>query len=279
MNALFCGSKIVADTKSTKFIRPRSLLPFRISSRQASDQYRKWLKGLWFAPNRVKKYARRDRKLNGVYVPYWTYDCDTVSRYQGQRGDVYQVPQRVSVVVNGRRTTKTKMVNKIRWTPVSGVVSRIFDDVLVYATDSLPRSMARDLAPWDLAELTPYQEEFLSGFQSELYKVNLNEGFSLAKQRMHTVIRQDIRHDIGGDHQRIHSSDTQYSKITFKHILLPFWVAGFRFRNKTYQFLVNGRTGEVQGDRPYSWIKIGFASILAIFAAIIFAYLANQSGF
>lgn len=266
----FCGSNIVVDATDHRLIKAESILPFKITSNQAASFYEKWLKRLWFAPNKLKKYARKERKLNGVYVPYWTYDCYTVTQYSGQRGIAYQVPRKVSVVVNGRRTTRTRMVTKIRWSPVSGRVSRSFDDVLVYATDSLPRNMARELAPWDLPELKPFQEAFLSGFQSEVYKVNLESGFDLAKDRMHPVIRNDIRRDIGGDQQRIHNANTQYSDIHFKHILLPFWIAGFRFRNKTYQFIVNGRTGEVQGDRPYSWIKITATVILVAIIALAF---------
>lgn len=272
----FCGTKIVVDAHQHRQIQPRALLPFQINAKAARAAYQKWIKRLWFAPNAVKKYARQQRDLNGVYVPYWTYDCSTYTRYQGQRGDVYQVRQQVRVKVNGRMTTQTRMVNKIRWTPASGAVSRAFDDVLVYATDSLPRSMARELAPWNLPALQPFQEEFLSGFQSEVYKVELDKGFDYAKQRMHPAIRQDIRIDIGGDQQRITASDTRYSDITFKHILLPFWLAGFRFRKKTYQFIVNGQTGEVQGDRPWSVIKIGFAVAVGLVVAAIAAYFYIQ---
>ncbi len=258
----FCGTQIVVDGYEHRLIQPKALLPFHIDAKVAVEAYRKWLKKLWFAPNRLKKYAHKERKLNGVYVPYWTYDCSCFTQYSGQRGTIYQVSQQVRVRVNGRMTTQMRKVNKIRWTPVSGSVQRSFDDVLIYATDSLPRSMARELAPWDLDQLAPYQEEFLSGFQSEVYKVELDQGFDHAKDRMHPVIRQDIRQDIGGDQQRITSANTNYSNIRFKHILLPFWIAGFRFRNKTYQFIVNARTGEVQGDRPYSVVKIALAVVV-----------------
>ena len=277
----FCGTRIVVDAEQHRVIQPKGLLPFNIDARQASESYRSWLKRLWFAPNKLKKYARKERKLNGVYVPYWTYDCATETRYSGQRGDIYQVRQRVPVKVNGKTTWQTRVVNKIRWTPVTGFVTRGFDDVLVYATDSLPRAMARELAPWDLDALQPFQQEFLSGFQSEVYKIELDDGFDYAKQRMHPVIRQDIRYDIGGDQQRITSADTRYSQIRFKHVLLPFWIAGFRFRNKTYQFIVNGRTGEVQGDRPWSVIKIGLAVITAgvVAAGVAYFYAQGQGGF
>ncbi|MEM7195748.1 MAG: primosomal protein N' (replication factor Y) - superfamily II helicase [Pseudomonadota bacterium] len=275
----FCGTRIVVESQPHRVIQPRALLPFRISDREASEAYRKWLKSLWFAPGKLKKYARKDRKLNGIYVPYWTYDSATYTRYQGQRGTIYQVPKKVRVVINGRAQIRTRMVNKIRWTPVSGTVSRQFDDVLIYATDSLPREIARELAPWDLHALKPYQDEFLSGFRSEIYKLELDQGFNAAKQRMHPVIRQDIRRHIGGDQQRISRADTQYSDISFKHILLPFWVAGFRFRDKTYQFLVNGRTGEVQGDRPYSRLKIALAVIVLAVLAAVFVGIASEGEF
>ena len=274
----FCGSKIVVESEAHRVIQPKSLLPFSISAAEASQSYRKWLKKLWFAPNKLKKFAKKDRPLNGVYVPFWTYDCQTYTRYRGRRGDVYQVPKKVRVVINGKAQYQTRMVNKIRWTPVSGAVPQSFDDLLIYATDSLPRSMARELAPWDLHQLKPYQEEFLSGFQSEVYKMELDQGFNVAKQRMHPVIRQRIRRDIGGDQQQIIQADTQYSQISFKHILLPFWIAGFRFRNKTYQFLVNGRTGEVQGDRPYSVFKIALAVLAALIIAAFIASIYNEGG-
>jgi len=64
----------------------------------------------------------------------------------------------------------------------------------------------------------------------------------------------------------IHQVSTQYSRITFKHILLPIWISAYRYHNNIYRFLVNGRTGEVQGERPWSWIKITFAVLFAALA-------------
>jgi len=44
-------------------------------------------------------------------------------------------------------------------------------------------------------------------------------------------------------------------------------------RSKTYRFVVNGRTGEVQGERPWSWIKI-VGVILGVIVAGVAIYLA-----
>jgi hypothetical protein len=106
--------------------------------------------------------------------------------------------------------------------------------------------------------------------------VSLAEGFEQAQTVMDPVIRSSILRDIGGDHQRIHSSRTSYEDITFKHLLLPVWISAYLFNRKTYRFLVNGRTGEVQGERPWSWVKILllFLFILALIggAGVLLSY-------
>lgn len=260
----FCGTDTVTSPQNSKPIPPKSLLPFLISENLAKDKFHHWLDGLWFAPTQVKKYARDDAKLIGIYLPYWTYDSDTESSYTGARGDTYYVQQRVSYVQNGRRVSGVRRVPKIRWTTVRGYVSRFFDDVLIGASLSLPRQILDHLQPWDLEQLVPYDEKYLSGFQSEVYQVELDEGFDRAKQVMDSIISRDIAFDIGGDHQRIHQVHSEHSNTTFKHCLLPIWSAAFLYRNKSYRFVINGRTGQVQGERPYSVWKITFAVLAGI---------------
>ncbi|WAR43425.1 hypothetical protein [Methylomonas rapida] len=268
----FCGTPIVTGTDDIKPIQPKSLLPFQIDEATARQRFQRWINGLWFAPNAIKKYARSDSKLTGVYLPFWTFDSQTLSRYSGERGDVYYVQQEVQVMRNNRLVTETRQVPKIRWTPVNGQVSRFFDDVLVGASRSLPRTILDALQPWDLEALLPYDENYLSGFRSEYYQVELAEGFDLARQIMDNQIYRDICNDIGGDHQRIHQVNTHHSGSTFKHCLLPVWSAGFRYRDKSYRFVINGRTGKVQGERPYSFWKISFA-VLATLLMIAAAYV------
>jgi len=258
----FCDSDIVSTAQSKKILKPRSLLPFQITATQAKDSYKTWLKKLWFAPNALKKKARQVQSVVGMYVPHWTYDADTFSYYRGQRGTYYYVSvSRTRKNSEGETETYTERERRTRWYPVSGTVSNDFDDVLVVASKSLPRKYTQELEPWDLQNLTPYKDEYLSGFKSESYQVSLDEGFATAKGVMDIEIRHSVERHIGGDEQRISSLKTQHSNITFKHILLPVWLSTYRYKNKVYRFLVNARTGEVQGERPWSWVKIALASI------------------
>ena len=274
----FCATPIVTDTGPERQIKPRGLLPFALKERDARAKMTEWLGALWFAPNGLREYARKGRAMEGMYVPYWTYDADTASRYRGQRGTIYYVTEQVRVVVDGKRTVQNRQVQKIRWKPVRGRVARFFDDVLVLGSRSLPKGFTDALAPWDLSGLEPYQPEYLAGFRAEGYTVSLEDGFSEAQAYMNRMILRDVKFDIGGDRQRVEDIDTDINDITFKHILLPVWIAAYKYRGRTYRFVVNGRTGKVQGERPYSKIKIAIAVVAGlILAAAIGAVIATNS--
>jgi predicted RNA-binding Zn-ribbon protein involved in translation (DUF1610 family) len=269
----FCGSDIVTTEQTERLILPKSLIPFFVTKNEAEDEFKEWIQGLWFAPNALKERNRRDEKLQGVYVPYWTYDTATQTAYRGQRGTHYWVTK----TVNG----KSQQVRKTRWRSVSGVVPMRFNDVLVSASHSLPDKQADKLEPWKLSALVSYKDDYLSGFRAESYQINLPNGFGKAKKIMSPQIDQAIRGTIGGDEQRISSKNTQYADITFKHILLPIWISAYKYNEKIFRFLVNGQSGEVQGERPYSVVKIALATIAGLIVAGgigFLIYLKSQTG-
>ena len=255
----FCGSKLISGEARRSLIPPRSLLPFQVDRDHAWSQYRAWVTSRWFAPTKLRRFAHGEGRLQGMYIPHWTFDCDCHSVYSGQRGDDYWTTEQR----NGQR----RRVRRTRWSSVSGQVHDRFDDVLVLASRSLPQASFEQLGPWDLEHLVPFAEEYLAGSIAENYQIDLEAGFDIARARIDRDIRSSVRRDIGGDHQRIAALDTHFESITFKHLLLPVWVHAYRYRGKVYQLLINARTGEVQGERPWSWIKITLACVGA--AAVV----------
>ncbi len=269
----FCATPVVTDTGMHRHIKPRGLLPFALDEGHARDALIAWLGSLWFAPNGLTDYARKGRKMNGIYVPYWTFDADTKSQYTGQRGTYYYETK--TVMRDGKR--RQVRVRKTRWRPASGRVARFFDDVLVLASKSLPKKYTDGLEPWDLSALEPYNPEYLAGFRAEGYQVELTDGFTEARAYMDRMIHRDVKYDIGGDAQRVSSVNTAVSDVTFKHVLLPVWLAAYKYRGQTYRFVVNGRTGRVQGERPYSVWKIGFAVVVGLILALIAGFVIANS--
>ena len=266
----FCGVQIVAQPKSADpILTPSGLLPFRITQPQASAELKQWLSSRWFAPNGLKYFAQPEA-IHGVYLPFWTYDTSTSSEYTGQRGEYYYENETYYTTdAKGNQERHTRQVRHTRWYPASGKVLGAFDDILIPGTLSLSQNRLAALEPWDLVELKPYQPAFLSGFKAQRYQVNLADGFERAKEIMAPTIESDVRADIGGDEQMIESLSTDYYETTFKHLLLPVYAGAYRYNGKLFQILVNGRTGEIQGDRPYSFWKIALLVLSLLVLVLI----------
>lgn len=264
-NCPYCDTPFVIEAAYTEFIlTPKSLIPFQIDKKQAIREFKKWIGKSWFAPNDLKKADLNFEQFKGVYIPYWTYDANFSSDYTGMRGDYYYTTKTVKI---GDKTT-TQEVRQTRWSNTSGHVSGRHDDLLVIASESLPAKYVRRLEPWDLTKLVPFDKNYLSGFVVEKYRLELDAGFELAKEIGKPQIKQLACEAIGGDVQKITSLNTEYSEITFKHLLLPVFICAYKFKGEVFQFMVNAQTGEVQGEKPKSWAKILFAIALAIIVIV-----------
>jgi predicted RNA-binding Zn-ribbon protein involved in translation (DUF1610 family) len=276
-NCPFCGSRLTAQAQASRLIKPGAVLPFKVTRGKAAEEFRRWLSGLWFAPGELKTYASTSGGIKGMYLPYWTYDARVTTEYQGQRGEDYHETEYYETEdSNGNSVTRSRTVTRTRWYPAVGVVGNVFDDVLVLAGRSLPAEIIASLEPWDLKNLAPYSDEYMSGFQAEAYQLDLGVGFEKAKGIMDGAVRRSIERDIGGNHQQITAARSQYDDITFKHVLLPVWISAYRYRDRTFRFIVNARSGQVQGERPYSVFKIALAVMAVLFALLIIALLAKR---
>ncbi|HEV3316774.1 MAG TPA: hypothetical protein VG488_07405 [Candidatus Angelobacter sp.] len=268
----FCGAAIVAEPKAADpLIAPDGVLPVKVPKTLAQKEVQQWLASRWFAPNALKKLAHQEG-IGGVYLPFWSYDSDTDSRYRGERGEHYYETEWYT---DSDGKQQSRQVQHTRWYPAAGRVARHFDDVLIAATRSVSEVRLNKLQPWDLKALCPYEPAYLAGFKAQRYQVELPAGFETAKHVMEQTIQSDVRRDIGGDEQRILSVDTDYSNVMFRHLLLPVWLGAYKFQNKVYQVMVNARSGEVQGERPYSTAKI-LSLILFIIALILVIAVLNQ---
>ena len=266
----FCGTPQVATRYSRKVIRPKSLLPFVVTSQQGRTLFKEWLGARWFAPSDLTKVANVDDALKGWYIPFWTYDSQIETSYSGQRGDYYYETVMRTVMVNGKPQMQSHQVRRTRWSSASGRVQNSFDDVQVAGSTSIPEKDLRGIDGWDTDNLVPYRDEFVAGLQAESYTVDVKAGFETAKLYMLEGVRATIRRDIGGDEQRITSMSPHFYGLTFKHILVPIWIAAYRYGGASYRFVINARTGKVAGDRPYSaWKITGFVVMLLVIGGII----------
>ena len=231
------------------------VLPFQLDEKKATSAIDHWIRSRWLAPRKFKQYHQKG-SFASIYAAYFTYDADTQTQYAGQRGDNYTV----SVGSGNNRRTETRT----RWRHVSGHVANRFDDMTVLANNGFDPKHVHALEPWPTATAQPFSPEFIAGHLCRTYDKDVGVCFGEAENRMKAAIDQTVRRDIGGDKQRVDRVNTQYSGLTYKHLLLPIWLLTVTFGGKAFQTFMNGVTGEVHGDYPWSKVKIAAMVIAAI---------------
>jgi hypothetical protein len=194
----------------------------------------------------------------------------TFNQYSGERGDHYWVTFRDN-------NNQERRERRTEWTPVAGDFQYFFDDLMVVASKGLPDSVVRELEPWPIDQVLPFNQQLLAGYLAQTYDIELDEGWSLARKIIEGAVHAHTRKLIGGDEQRVGHVHTRYNAITYKHLLLPVWMLTYRFNDTPYRVLVNAATGEVQGERPYSWVKILFTVMCVVIAlAVVYAIASSR---
>lgn len=267
----FCGSSHIAVTDRDAGLKPGLLIPFMITQEQAQEKFKAWIKGRFFAPSALKTQYRL-KKISGMYLPYWTYDSETFSEYDVRVGNYYYETETRTVYEDGKARQVTEQVQKIRWHRESGTYHQFFDDVLIKASTTMTPKLLEKVQPFQLSALTDYKIEYMSGFLAERYSVSLQQGFKEAQSSMERQITSGIESSVYGDIVQVIHLSTDYSDITYKHILLPLWISSFQFKGKVFQFIVNGQSGKVSGHYPFSAVKI-ISAVFAVLIAIFIVYL------
>lgn len=273
----FCGSNQVLEQQvDPNLYRPESVVPFAIDDSRSQTLFRDWLGRGLFTPNDLKREGG-GQKLRGVYLPFWTFDAHAESDWRAESGDYYYETEWVTVVRDGKTVREQQQVQKIRWYWTNGHHASDYDDVLVYATRSIPTNILQKVYPYDTKQLVPYQPQYLSGWSAESYQVPLAEAWPIGRDIIYQHERSACDSEVPGDTHRNLGVNTQLSDLTFKHVLLPVWVASYRYHDKTFRFMINGQTGRVEGEKPISWIKVTIAVVLAIVIIGVLIYLFSKT--
>ena len=272
----FCGSARVLDrSDSRRGVRPESLIPLEVGREGVEKAFAKWIGGLWFRPNALKR--QRAGSAVGVYVPAWTFDANAHSKWTAQSGTYYWVTESYTVTVNGRSERRTRQVRKVRWRPASGQRRDSYDDVQVLASKGIDSALARKLGGFDTEDLVPYRAEYLAGWRAEEYQLDLDGGWAVALGRIQAQQRSRCAGDVPGDTHRALRVRTSVQDVRWKHVLLPIWSVTYSFKGRGYAVLVHGQSGRVVGRAPLSWWKI-LGLVLAIGAVAAAIALGSALG-
>lgn len=275
----FCGNPVVLQDQSEAGIAPESVIPFSIPKEAAAAAFSGWLKKKFFAPNKAKKSCSLDR-LQGVYLPHWTYDTHTDSDYEGQEGHAYYVTVDVQVQKDGKTVTEQRQERRIDWRPTSGHVAQAFDDVMVAGSERLPDHLLSRVLPYDLQRLCKYQGAYLAGLAGEKPVRDVKAGFEMAKKIIDGEMTRLAQKDIltRADEAKVSTLTSTHKNVKYKLVLLPLWLSSYKYKEKLYHVLVNGQNGKMGGEAPVSALKVALAAALVIaLIALIFYFLQGNA--
>lgn len=266
----YCGSSYVLAEKQEEILVPDGVIPFKIEKVEISQMIRKWIKSRWLAPNKLKTLYQGD-KIQGLYVPYWTFDSRVDCPYTAMGGRDRHVTYKDS-------EGKTQHRIETDWYFTTGRIKHFFDDVQVSASRNMKASLIEGIEPFNTKEVASYSPNYLSGFSSESYSIGLNEGNIEAKDRM-----KDSLHSMAEDEVRMHYDKVMDVKLqpnfyneTYKHVLLPVYATSYSYNGKNFNVLINGETGRMKGDYPKSPVKIAILVILSLIIAVLGVYFYNN---
>lgn len=261
----FCASESVNESATeTRSIKPDGIAPFTVSKKDAYTAFKTWLGRGWFVPNNLRKLASLE-KLEGIYLPFWTFDAHTNSDWSADIGTYYYESRTVR---DANGNTRTVQVQKVRWRSASGRHEWFFDDELVIASNGVTQSSANGIFPFKLDQVVPFKPHYTLGWEAELYHLDLKDSFQVVNGIMDRKIESMVIQKLPGDTHRFLKIRTRKTSQKYKHLLLPCWVSAYKYKEKVYQFLINGQTGRVSGKKPLSPTKVALAVIGGLLLAL-----------
>lgn len=249
----YCASnKVIQRDAPQDVLRPRFLIPFQIDAGHCAAISREWLGSSWMTPKNLEKIARI-ADFNPIYLPYWTFDSLASAGWRAEVGHT----ETERYYDHGSKEWRTR--TRVVWRWESGSVRVTFDDLVVAGTKKLSPLLLGRIRSFDLTRLTPYNAKFLAGMQAQAYDVPLENAWEIAREEMRAATRETCLGQASTSQVRNFSMTLDFSEESWRYVLLPVYVAVYRYQDQVYQVLVNGQTGAIGGQRPVDWNKVWLA--------------------
>lgn len=265
MKCPFCGTSNIIKTDELPGLKPQGITPFKITSEQVETIAVKWAKKKLYAPRSFKKSVKAEN-INGIYNPVFTFDASTRSSYNGKLGKNYTTTR----YVNGKMVAETHT----RYFMVSGVQDCVFDDLLVQASYNVPITRIREIEPFPTNKAVEYRTEYLRGYSASTYSKSGKECWSECKSVMSNAIERQILKKYDYDIKVYLNVDTKYFNQHYKYVLVPVYVGHYKYKQKLYNFYVNGHNGRIAGKTPVSAVKVSLTVLFILLLIGGFIFLA-----
>lgn len=248
----FCeGTELASSGRNKQVLEPKNIIPFTIPQERARKILKRHIRkrNFLFLPNSLLRTTRKDR-LRGIFIPVFLIDAFTRSTWAGQAG---------------RKVTQNKNT-KIVWETSNGYWEHTFDRSLVEASKGIQMNHFQAIQPYDVFKLVPYDPLYLRDWYTEIYQKNEIDAVKSMDKRIENETKRQSDMRRRGDNFKDFKYARENMLLTFKHVLVPVWIATYQYRGKNFQLMINGQKGYVSGDKPLSMRKIRIAIAIGVVA-------------
>ena len=243
---LFCGSPTLIFDRISSRMRPDGILPFQITRQQALEKIGQHLKSGKFIPSEVT-HINEDH-LRGIYIPYRILS-----------GDIYDAAVITSTIGSGKNS-------RIIINGIAGYAE--FRNVPFDASVSLNDEYGRKIEPFYYDDVKEFDEDYLSGFYSDIQDATDKELEGAAALRCDRMFCDRCKETVRGhDAKTYQSVPSVRLKDKGIYLMMPCWFYTFVYDGRPYTLLVNGQTGKTAGTIPWDRkrvIKISAALFLGM---------------
>lgn len=255
----YCDSPAIIGGNLHGILRPDAVLPFKTTKETAMAAFAKLCKGKPLLPKDYASTARQER-IQGIYVPFWLYDCDSAvhGQYKATRVHTWSDSNYIY--------TRTSHYMLFR----NAVAS--FCQIPMDASVKMDDATMESIEPFHMEEAVDFNTAYLSGFFADKYDVEAKDGEPRIRQRVSKTFDDLLAPTFIGYNSIIPTStQLQVNHTKAKYYLLPVWLLHTSYKGKTYIYAMNGQTGKMTGTLPidkgrmWAW----FAGVSLSVAALI----------
>ena len=236
----FCNNKITMKGQFSGDLKPDYIIPFKLDKKAAKENYYKHLKGKKYLPKVFKDENHID-EIRGIYVPFWLFDANVEASVQ------YAMTETDSWESGGYIYTKSTehaiyREGEVAFAGIPCDCSKKMDDTLMEAIE-----------PYHFRDAVPFRAAYLAGYVADRYDVDMQDCIARATKRAQASTEKEMKYGLQSKGTiTVKSNRIQVKSATYHYALYPVWILNTTWRGKQYTFAMNGQTGRMVGDLPFS---------------------------
>ena len=247
---MYCGNPTIVFSRVSKQRRPEFILPFSITKEQAIRNIKATIDRGFFVPKEIKNFD--PELVRGIYIPYWII-----------KADHYNAAFIKGEVPSGSGKNKRYVKQYYGRAGEFHIQNMTLD-----ASDALNDNSSMKLEPFDLTALKDFDENYLTGFYSDIADVTGPKVAAAANVRADLMFREEALSDVRVTNMKVLNSEP-YTKVDddMVYAMMPCWFVTIKYKDEPLTILVNGDSGKVVCTLPFN--KALFITLVVITAILI----------